>query len=106
MIKKFIAKLLGSPRVKAAPAGKFKASGTGQGGIWHLALIGFVLGWNYQGVSFDLALHFGTLAAVLVYYRKDLSSIPKPALYGNMNMGRAAATNSIIRRRAKTTVGR
>ena len=23
--------------IKAAPAGKFKASGTGQGGIWHLA---------------------------------------------------------------------
>ncbi|MGL4241637.1 MAG: tripartite tricarboxylate transporter substrate binding protein, partial [Beijerinckiaceae bacterium] len=28
--------------VKAAPAGKFKASGTGQGGIWHLALIGWL----------------------------------------------------------------
>jgi tripartite-type tricarboxylate transporter receptor subunit TctC len=28
--------------IKAAPAGKFKASGTGQGGIWHLALIGWL----------------------------------------------------------------
>ena len=28
--------------IKAAPAGKFKASGTGQGGIWHLALVGWV----------------------------------------------------------------
>ena len=28
--------------VKAAPAGKLKASGTGQGGIWHLALVGWV----------------------------------------------------------------
>jgi tripartite-type tricarboxylate transporter receptor subunit TctC len=28
--------------IKAAPAGKFKASGTGQGGIWHLALIGML----------------------------------------------------------------
>jgi tripartite-type tricarboxylate transporter receptor subunit TctC len=28
--------------IKAAPPGKFKASGTGQGGIWHLALIGWV----------------------------------------------------------------
>ena len=26
--------------IKAAPPGKFKASGTGQGGIWHLALVG------------------------------------------------------------------
>ena len=28
--------------IKAAPPGKFKASGTGQGGIWHLALIGML----------------------------------------------------------------
>jgi tripartite-type tricarboxylate transporter receptor subunit TctC len=28
--------------VKAAPPGKFKASGTGQGGIWHLALAGWL----------------------------------------------------------------
>ena len=28
--------------IKAAPPGKFKASGTGQGGIWHLALVGWV----------------------------------------------------------------
>ncbi|MFM2422782.1 MAG: hypothetical protein RL291_1312 [Pseudomonadota bacterium] len=28
--------------IRAAPAGKFKASGTGQGGIWHLALIGML----------------------------------------------------------------
>lgn len=28
--------------IKAAPAGKFKASGTSQGGIWHLALIGWL----------------------------------------------------------------
>lgn len=28
--------------IKAAPPGKFKASGTGQGGIWHLALAGLL----------------------------------------------------------------
>ncbi|MGL5736158.1 MAG: tripartite tricarboxylate transporter substrate binding protein, partial [Beijerinckiaceae bacterium] len=28
--------------IKAAPAGKIKASGTGQGGIWHLALVGWL----------------------------------------------------------------
>ena len=28
--------------IKAAPPGKFKASGTGQGGIWHLALAGML----------------------------------------------------------------
>jgi tripartite-type tricarboxylate transporter receptor subunit TctC len=29
--------------IKAAPPGRFKASGTGQGGIWHLALAGWML---------------------------------------------------------------
>lgn len=28
--------------IKAGPPGKFKASGTGQGGIWHLALVGWL----------------------------------------------------------------
>jgi tripartite-type tricarboxylate transporter receptor subunit TctC len=31
-----------SDAIKASPAGKFKASGTGQGGIWHLALVGWL----------------------------------------------------------------
>jgi tripartite-type tricarboxylate transporter receptor subunit TctC len=30
--------------IKAAPKGQFKASGTGQGGIWHVALGGWLLG--------------------------------------------------------------
>lgn len=29
--------------IKSKPAGTFKASGTGQGGIWHLALVGWLL---------------------------------------------------------------
>lgn len=41
----------------------------------HLGLVGFLFGWAYQGVTFDLALHFGTLMAVLVYYRRDLVAI-------------------------------
>jgi tripartite-type tricarboxylate transporter receptor subunit TctC len=32
-----------SDAIKAAPAGKLKGSGTGQGGIWHLALIGWLM---------------------------------------------------------------
>src|ERR1043166_3263239 len=31
-----------SDAIKAAPPGKLKASGTGQGGIWHLALVGWM----------------------------------------------------------------
>ena len=36
--------------IKAAEPGSFKASGTGQGGIWHLALIGLLLD---QGLAAD-----------------------------------------------------
>ncbi len=46
----------------------------------HLALVGFFLHWPYQGLTFDLALHFGTLTAVLIYYRKDLWQITQAVL--------------------------
>jgi tripartite-type tricarboxylate transporter receptor subunit TctC len=34
--------------IKAAPLGKLKASGTGQGGIWHLALVGWLQSLGLQ----------------------------------------------------------
>lgn len=37
----------------------------------HLALAPWLLGWNDQGLAFDIALHFGTLLAVLVYFFRD-----------------------------------
>ncbi len=37
----------------------------------HLFLAAELFGWSYQGVLFDLGLHLGTLAAVLVYYRQQ-----------------------------------
>ena len=37
--------------IKAAPAGKLKASGTGQGGIWHLALVGWLHGHGPEARS-------------------------------------------------------
>jgi undecaprenyl-diphosphatase len=41
----------------------------------HLALMGWLFGWGYQGLGFDLALHFGTLLAVLGYYHRDLLTL-------------------------------
>ena len=41
----------------------------------HLILPGKLLGWNDQGLAFDVAVHVGTLSAVLIYFRKDLLSI-------------------------------
>lgn len=43
----------------------------------HLVLASYFLGWKYQGLAFDLALHFGTLLAVLVYFRGDLFAIAR-----------------------------
>ncbi len=37
----------------------------------HLALAPWLLGWSDQGLAFDIALHFGTLAAVLMYFFRD-----------------------------------
>jgi len=37
----------------------------------HLALAPWLLGWKDQGLSFDIALHVGTLAAVLIFFFKD-----------------------------------
>jgi undecaprenyl-diphosphatase len=46
----------------------------------HLALVGFFLGWPYQGLTFDLALHFGTLIAVVTYFWRDLMTIARETL--------------------------
>jgi len=37
----------------------------------HLALAPWLFGWRDQGLTFDIALHFGTLIAVLGYFFKD-----------------------------------
>ena len=39
----------------------------------HLILPHAVLGWSDQGLAFDVALHVGTLLAVIIYFFKDLS---------------------------------
>ena len=38
----------------------------------HLILPSQVLGWPDQGLAFDVAVHLGTLMAVMTYYRRDL----------------------------------
>lgn len=41
----------------------------------HLVIPGLVLGWPDQGLAFDVAVHVGTLAAVLLYFRRDLGEL-------------------------------
>lgn len=41
----------------------------------HLVLASRFLSWSDQGLAFDAAVHAGTLAAVLVYFRRDLAEL-------------------------------
>lgn len=38
----------------------------------HLILPSRMLGWEDQGLAFDVAVHVGTLAAVMLYFRRDI----------------------------------
>ena len=41
----------------------------------HLILPSRLLGWEDQGLAFDVAVHVGTLAAVMVYFRADIARL-------------------------------
>lgn len=41
----------------------------------HLILVPHLTGWDDQGIVFDVALHVGTLIAVLLYFRQDLKPL-------------------------------
>lgn len=41
----------------------------------HLILIPQLTGWDDQGLAFDVALHFGSLFAVLLYFRQELTAM-------------------------------
>jgi len=41
----------------------------------HLILVPHFLGWPDQGLGFDLAMHLGTLVAVIGYFRRDVASL-------------------------------
>ena len=46
----------------------------------HLYLTSWLLGWEIEGLSFDIALHMGTLLAVLIYFARDWMQIIAQAL--------------------------
>jgi undecaprenyl-diphosphatase len=41
----------------------------------HLILPAELFGWRDQGLAFDVAVHVGTLAAVLIYFRHDIGRL-------------------------------
>src|SRR6478672_9555988 len=56
----------------------------------HLALAPYLFGWQDPGLAFDVALHFGTLVAILWYFRKEWGELV------------AAAVRVIRKRKAET----
>jgi len=43
----------------------------------HLVIAPYLLGWTYQGLAYDVMLHIGTLAAVVIYFGADWYRIIK-----------------------------
>jgi undecaprenyl-diphosphatase len=48
----------------------------------HLILPSQLLGWPDQGLAFDVAVHLGSLLAVLLYFRRDLLALLTGSLEG------------------------
>lgn len=46
----------------------------------HLVLVPSVLGWRDQGLAFDVAVHFGSLLAVCLFFRRDIAALVRGAL--------------------------
>ena len=46
----------------------------------HLVLVPYLVGWDDQGLTFDVAVHFGSLLAVVVYFRNDLLQLIRGGL--------------------------
>jgi undecaprenyl-diphosphatase len=56
----------------------------------HLALTPWIFGWESPGLAFDVALHVGTLAAVLWFFRDQWAALAR------------AAWRIVVRRRVET----
>jgi undecaprenyl-diphosphatase len=41
----------------------------------HLVLVPSIFGWTDQGLAFDVAVHFGSLVAVVIYFRADVTAL-------------------------------
>lgn len=41
----------------------------------HLILPSTIFGWEDQGIAFDVAVHVGTLLAVMLYFRQDIANL-------------------------------
>ncbi|HWM28087.1 MAG TPA: undecaprenyl-diphosphate phosphatase, partial [Woeseiaceae bacterium] len=45
----------------------------------HLVLVPSIFGWSDQGLVFDVAVHFGSLGAICIYFRNDIAGLLRGA---------------------------
>ena len=56
----------------------------------HLYVVPTVLGWKYEGVAFDVALHGGTLVALVIAFWNDWLALLRNAFSDNAELARDA----------------
>ena len=59
----------------------------------HLILVPIVAGWQDQGLAFDVAVHVGTLTAVILYLRQELLHIITDWITSFSGSGNTSATD-------------
>ena len=62
----------------------------------HLVLVPVLTGWPDQGLAFDVAVHVGSLAAVLIYFRGDFLSMLRDGLRGPRDAGGRARLGWLV----------
>jgi undecaprenyl-diphosphatase len=65
----------------------------------HLVLAPRIFGWDDQGLAFDVAVHLGTLFAVIIYFRNEILSLLKDWLISlkiRKNIGESTLAWGII----------
>jgi len=60
----------------------------------HLELVPWLFGWKDPGLTFDVALHVGTLVAILIYFFKDWVQIVGQGF--GLNIGTDPELNGIV----------
>ncbi len=69
----------------------------------HLALAPLLLGWPDQGLAFDVAVHVGSLSAVVFYYRQDLQHMTRSWLR-SLVVGESDSNSQLVWYLAAATV--
>jgi len=62
----------------------------------HLQAVPFLLGWAPGSLAFDVALHLGTLVAVVAYFRADLWGITRALLHPGLRDEAARGSRRLL----------